>query len=155
MGIELIDNERPAGFFIGVDESLDPRSEVGFGARWIEPRLNDSPCGYLEGGEQTQRTVALVFELAALDKSGNSSFDQALQGLNTGLFIDTEQMLAPFMAFDGLAIVLAYRTNLLLELYRIVNPWLEPVAALMRFEVGFFLKSDLHCVGRSSRQYRV
>lgn len=97
--------------------------------------------------------MALVFKLATFDKAWSRSLDEALERLNAGFFIDTDQALALQVELNRTTVVITDCANLLFKL--IVNLGIEPVTALIRMQIGFFLKSDLHCVGRPYRRCRV
>ena len=52
MGIKLISNKHPCGFWIGLDGLGDVRGEIGFGTRGSDAGSHDLPSGYIHIGDQ-------------------------------------------------------------------------------------------------------
>ena len=67
MGVELIGDEDPGGFWIGLERLGDVSGKVGFGARGTKAGSHDLSGGHIKIGDQTQGAMALLFKFLSLD----------------------------------------------------------------------------------------
>src|SRR4051812_43121023 len=67
MGVELIGDKNPGGFWLGLDSLFDVCGKIFFCALWSNRWSNDLTGGHLEIGNQALCAVSDIFELFALD----------------------------------------------------------------------------------------
>ncbi len=133
MRVELIGDEDPGGLWIDLEGLPDVSGKVGFGACRPYARCHDLPGGYVEVGNQTLRTMPLVFELLALDMTGldGQGRVQTFQGLDTRHFIGTHHMRARRSKRRCCLVDLADRADLLSQFSGVVGWGSEPIPLAM------------------------
>ena len=153
MRVQAINDEDPSSLGIGFYRLGDMPGEVRLLARRSYRGRDHATGGHFQVGKQTQSAVPDVLELAPFYQAGARRFTGvlALGGLDAGFFIGRDQMHPRLMQSAGLAVEGADRPCFFGKLRRVFNLWIEPVAAQVRFDLGFFLKSAPHCGAKSSR----
>ena len=134
VGIELIGDKDPAGFWIGLDRLGNVRGEVRFGARGSDAGSHHLTGGHVEIGDQTQGAMAFIFEFLSLDVTGQHGqrWVEAFEGLDAGHLIGAGHM-HPRRGerWRGL-IHLTHRADLLGQFGRVIARRCEPVALAVR-----------------------
>ena len=152
--VETVYDEDPDTARIRVDRLGDMPSEVRlFACRSYRGR-DHATGGYFQIGKQALRAVPDVLEFTALYQTGTRRFGRmlALCGLDARFFIGRDQVRARLMQGAGLAVEGADRPGFFGKLRRVFNLWIEPVAAQVGFDLGFFLKSAPPCGAKSCQQ---
>ncbi len=106
MNVELVHDENPLGVFIQINGSTDMRHKISFGTGWTDRRRHQLPGRHTEVSNQAHRAMANVFKLSFFNLPWlcGLGFMFALQCLNRGQFIATNQMDAVLMELYGLVI---------------------------------------------------
>ena len=148
MGIKLISNEYDLGVRTEtVDGTCDVQSEVSFGACGTNRRLEDLAGGDIEICDQALRTVANIFKLTKFDATTlhRASRSCALQRLDAGLFVGTENMGPGGLQVARLAIQIAKLSDLFVELCGIFRAIIvEPISTAMGLKLCLPLKNAPH-----------
>ena len=125
VGIELIGDKDPAGFWIGLDRLGNVRDEVGFGARGSDAGSNHLTGGHVEIGDQTQGAMAFIFEFLSLDVTGQHRQRgvEAFEGLDAGHLIGAGHMRTRRSKRGGRFIDLTHGADLFGQLSGVVGGW--------------------------------
>jgi len=156
VGVELVDQEDIAIPRVGGDRLLNVGGEVCFSAGGTKGREDRFTGGDLEIGDQTERPVPDVRELAAFDFAGThgESGGGTLQRLDSGHLIGAQDVDAQRFQGGSGSIHGTDGRDLVGE--RLGVRWRggQPIAAQMRLEMDLVLKNDPPTVGRCWRQSR-
>ena len=157
MSVEVVDDEHPGCIRVESEGPLDMGGEVLVVSCDRDSRGENLSGGNLEVGRQAADAVANVFDFAAFDEAGlhGQRRPLALQRLQAGLFIGTDDSDALFGECWGLEVKVADRLNLFSECLGVVGLFgNEPVAHLVRLEGGLILKNATRSRARCSPRYR-
>ena len=134
MGVELIGDKDPGGFWIGLDGLGDVSSEVGFGTRGSDAGSHDLPSGHIHIGDQTQRAMPFIFKFLSLDvtRLHGQRGVEALEGLNAGHLVGACHMRARRGERRSGLIHLTHRADLRGQFGGVVGRGSEPVPLTMR-----------------------
>ena len=96
MGIELVSEKDPFGFWVSGDCLLDVYLKVFLGSCGTDRRCDDSTGGHLKVGNQGLRTVTNVLEFAQLDPTGDhrTCWMLAFQCLNACFLVGAHKVSA-------------------------------------------------------------
>lgn len=144
--VELVSDEYPASVRVGIDRRFNVSDEIYFGAGRADRRFADAPLGDVPVCHQAQRAVPDVFELDKLVLPWSRWLRRMLtfQRLNTGFFVAANDVRPLGFELRSRKVRVAqcsYLLVVLLGVFLLVRRR-QPVAALMRPELCFFLKSD-------------
>ncbi len=153
MSIELVHDENPRRFRVGGDRFLDMYHKVCFGACGTDRWNDDLTKGHFEIGDQGQRVVTDVLELAQLDPTGDHRARRmlAFQCLDARFLIRAHDVRAFPVQVQCLVVDVADELDFLIELLRVLWTVIgQPVTRQMRFQVRVLLKNAPHYVERCS-----
>ena len=134
MGVELIGDKDPGGFWIGLDGLGDVSGEVGFGTRGSDAGSHDLPSGHIHIGDQTQRAMPFIFKFLSLNMArlhGQRGVE-TFEGLDAGHLIGARHMCACRGEHWGGLIHLTHRANLFGQVSGVIGGWGEPLPLEMR-----------------------
>ena len=133
MGVELIGDEDPGGFWIGLERLGDVSGKVGFGARGTKAGGHDLSGGHIKIGDQTQGAMALIFKFLSLDMTRlhGQRGAETFEGLDAGHLIGARHMGARCSKRRRGLIHLTHRANLRGQFSGVVGRRGEPVPLQM------------------------
>lgn len=154
--IELIGNENPGPGFIRRHSLGNVVDEIHFGACVADGRGELLACRHFVIGDQTLRAVTNVFVFlprATSRLSGDTRLCRfrgrgALQRLDTGLFIRTDQVDALRVQHGRGSVVVAHGGDLRVELRRIPLWGVEPTCGVPQIKVELILKNARQWSGK-------
>ena len=157
MGVELIGDKDPGGFWIGLDGLGDVSGKVGFGTRGSDAGSDDLPSGHIHIGDQTQRAMAFIFKFLSLDMAGlhRQRGVETFEGLDAGHLIGARYMGPCRGERRGGLIHLTHRADLRSQFGGVVGGWGEPIPLEMRLQNAHLLKNAPRYVQKSVSRYRV
>src|SRR6266567_3143520 len=138
--VQVVHHQDPRGLQVRGYRLSHVQDEIGFGAGRSQRRRQQLAGDHVEVADQGQRAVTNVlelpaFRLARLHRQGDS---RTLQSLNAGHFVDADRVRVRLGIQAGrLLIAVAHRLDLLLKLLRVFLAGVQPVAALVRLQLGF------------------
>ena len=134
----------------------DVVDEIRLRTREIDGRAEQLSGGDLQVRRQTLGARAALFKLPPFDLSRFHRLGRMLtfQGLDAGHLIDAHGVLALLIALGCLLIAITHLLHLLGKHLRIVGLGVEPIAALMGFEIARLLKNAPLVGARSTAQSR-
>lgn len=156
--IELVGDENPFRWGIGLDGLGNVVDEIHFGARVANGRSHLLARGDFVIGDQALRPVADVFVFVprtASRLSGHSGLRGfgrrgAFQRLNASLFIGTDQVDALGVQLRRGLVHVAHRFDLRVELRRIPLRRVEPTLGVVEIKVKLILKNARRSSGKYS-----
>jgi hypothetical protein len=155
VNVEIIDHKVPTdGQKIALNSLLDVMEKVFFGPGVAIGRCHHPACSYLEVDDETLGAMTFVLEFLPfyISRPHGQGGMLAFQGLHPAQFIGTHNAFTHFSQFWCQAIQGVDIRHLLIELH--IIDWSQPIANLVRFEIGLFLKDvsrgelrfDLQCL---------
>ena len=154
VGVELVHDERPLPFGVGLHGGADVAGKILLGARVAHRRAYDLARRHLEVGDQRLRPVAGILELLGLRLAGfhRAGGVEPLQCLDAGLLVGADQVDPLFVEFPGLVVQFAHRPHLLPEAGLVLHLVVKPVSGPVGFQVPLILKNDLCWSRKSARR---
>ncbi len=155
MDIQLVDHEHPACVRVARDRLPTMAHEILLCARLTDRGLLDLPDRDSKADDRALRPVSDGGEFAALDQAWPHRFGRgfALQGLDAGQLIGADDMHPQRVQQGRVRVQRANGFDLRGKRDRIRLGRVQPVATLMRFEIGLALKSarpnGLKCFSQS------
>ncbi len=142
VGIERVDDEHPTGFRVSINRRLDVGDNIVLGARSADGGLADAAGSDVPVGHKAQRAMTDVLELDPFDLPGLrwQSRMLTLESLNARLLVAGHDVSALLFERRGLHVRFTERLYVLAISFGVVAlvRRREPIAALVRSEVGFF-----------------
>ena len=133
VGVELVCNEHPFCLRVGRHGSMDMGNKVLFCPRVAESGVDDFTGSHFKVGDQCLRSMPGVFELMQFQLAFGHRMVRVypLQCLDSGFFVNTDDMHARFVQLLCLVIEFAHGSDVLPEsgfiLHFVVQPVFDPV----------------------------
>lgn len=156
MDVQLISHEQPDCLRVGIDRLGDMGDKVGFCTLWAETGRHDLPTHDIEVGNQRERAVALVLELAAFLQTWLHRLGRGdpFERLNAGHLITTHDMSTQAVEQWRVGIHGTNGFNLFSKGQRVsrLGFGIQPVARTVWLELGLALKTARQNGLKSSAQ---
>lgn len=150
VGIELVAKDDEMCLGIRLDEAVDMLCKICFGSRLGNGGSEEFTCGQMDVANEDLGPMPDVVELPTLHTSWphRQSLAVPFQSLDSRFFINADHMSALSVLFLSYGVQFTNGPGLFGERLPVVNVRVLPVAAPVRLERGFLLKSGSHAHGR-------
>ena len=143
MRVQLIGHEHPDCLWIAGDRLGNMRRKIGFGAPRPDRGGEYLPTHDIKVDDRRERAMPFILKLVAPRPTRSHGLGRCnpFQGLHPGDLIGADDMATQRMQQGRIGIECTDQLDLGGKQQRVTLLRIEPIATLMRFEIGLILKS--------------